>query len=241
MITRPENQSEIFINKLKDLGANPIVFPVIEIVPPVDYTEMDEKINALDEYDWLVLTSVNGANFFIDRILKLADNLKVLDHLKIAVVGSITEEELIKKGLKVAFVPSKYVADTIGEELPINKGDKILFPRSTIARKKVINRLKERGAIIDELAAYQTQTCIHDALKMKEILAKQIDFITFTSASCVNGLRQNLKKHSVENLPGRIACIGPITKKAAEKHAFQVNIMAEPYTVDGLIQQMLKC
>lgn len=240
LITRPEEQSNIFIEKLKAQGAIPYVLPLIEITPPDEWNEIDAAIERLDQYQWLILSSVNGAKFFIERMISLGIDLNTLKELRIAVVGKVTQEELEKRGIKVDFVPSKFVADTIGEELPLNGGEQILFPRSHIARKKVIQLLTNRGAQLDEVVAYQTKIINHDEKFLSEVLSKKIDYITFTSASCVNGYRLNLENTDIQ-VNAKIACIGPITKKAAEHHGIKVDIMAEPYTVDGLINKLLKC
>lgn len=241
LVTRPAEQSKIFIEKLDAVGAKALVFPVIQICPVPNNIELDQHIDRLNQFDWIILSSVNGAKFFVQRCLEKGLKPTDINQCKIAVVGSVTKEELERQGIAVNFIPSSFVADTIGDELPIEAGTKILFPRSNIARKKVIEKLSARGAEISEVASYQTEILEHDKELILNTLSKKIDFISFTSASCVNGLKKNLQKANIEELSAKTICIGPITKKAAEKHNMPVDIMADPHTVDAMIDAMLKC
>ncbi len=77
--------------------------------------------------------------FFLQRMKELGIDSAILNKKKIATVGTVTQEELASRNIKVDFIPAQFVADILGETLPINKGDKVLLPQSDIARKKLIN------------------------------------------------------------------------------------------------------
>ena len=70
VITRAQKQAEEFSSLLEDLGARVIVCPTIEIVEPESYERLDEAIDHLYGYDWLIFTSANGVDHFMRRVME---------------------------------------------------------------------------------------------------------------------------------------------------------------------------
>jgi len=238
VITRPKHQSDTIIKRLEAKGAIPIFFPTIEIKMAADTAALDQAIKNIEAYDWVVITSANGVNFFLQRMEELGIDSAILNKKKIATVGTVTQEKLASKNIKVDFIPAQFVADILGETLPINKGDKVLLPQSDIARKKLISQLKDRGAIVNSFTAYETRTKSIDLDSMNELIGSDLDWICFTSASTAKGLEQAFKDHQKEIPNTPCAVIGPVTQKAALAKGFNVVASADPHTVDGLIAAM---
>ena len=242
VITRPEEQSESFVNGLLERGAEPFLFPVIETVPPDDWKPLDEAIQKLDTYDGLIFTSVNGVKFFMRRINDLGKDVRELKGLRLYAIGSKTEKEVNALGIKVDVVPENFVAesllDSLGKESV--KGKRFLLPRAAVARETLPDQLRKRGAEIDVPAAYRTVRPQTDAAELsRRIKEGSVHAVTFTSSSTVTHFMELIGeelKPQLENIP--IACIGPVTAKTAEKAGLNVAIMADEYTVDGLIHAL---
>ena len=97
LITRARDQSSEFATRLENLGAEVIEFPTIEILPPCSWKEIDRAIDELKSYDWIIFTSVNGVNFFLQRLTDKEGNRRILSSLKICAIGPATAKKLQEK------------------------------------------------------------------------------------------------------------------------------------------------
>ena len=233
LITRPRAQAADLCDKLAALGATPIVFPTIEIAPLEDTALLDEAIRHLDQYQWIIFTSVNGVNAFWDRL-----NLTGLQDLSglsgnIAAIGPATAHALEAHGVAVTLIPDEYVAESIVASIGDVRGQRILLPRADIAREALALELRQRGAVVDEIAAYRTLPARPDPIGLAE-LQRGVDVITFTSSSTVRNFVALVGQDVI--LPHTLtACIGPITANTARELGLRVDIMASEYTMTGLV------
>ena len=158
LITRAREQAEELSRLLQGYGAHVVAFPTIEIALPEDWHPLDEAIEKLDSYGWVIFTSVNGVRFFTQRLKKKRGGLTALEGKKICAIGPRTQGELEEMGIPVAFCPSEYRAEGVAEGLKARriKGQKILLPRARGARKILPEALQEAGAVIDEVEAYRS-------------------------------------------------------------------------------------
>jgi len=211
------------------------------VVPPNDTKPLDEAIERLATYDWLVFTSVNAVNFFFDRLFAVGRDVRDLHHMRTAVVGPATEKRLFDFGIKSDIVPQSYRAESVvkafgGQDV---SGKKILLPRAKKARPVLPAELAKMGAVVDDITVYETQAVADDAhsliTKLKE---DAVDLITFTSSSTVKNFYALLPPDPLETmLQGvSIASIGPITADTARDLGFKVDIIAESYTIPGLCE-----
>jgi len=240
VVTRPEAQNQRFVEKLVNLGANPICLPVIEISPVADPQELDLVLKRLDQYDWLVLTSVNGVAAVWERLDAL-DVQKLPKRLKLACIGPKTAASLNEKGYQADFVPEEYIAEAILPGLGDLEGIKVLLARADIARPDLPEEIRAGGGTADDICAYRTIPAKPDR-KSIEAVAEGVDLLTFTSPSTVENFFQILLSEGLDplKLPGDpvVACIGPITARAAEMNEYQVKIIPEEYTIEGLLWAM---
>ncbi len=233
VVTRPRAQASALCGKIAALGAEPILFPTIEIAPMDDYAALDNAIRQLRQYHWIIFTSVNGVAAFWNR-LDLA-GLKDLPGLgKVAAIGPATAQALASHGMQAHLIPDEYVAEAILEKIGDVAGQWILLPRADLAREVLAVELAHRGAIIHEIAAYRTLPAAPDPNGLAQ-LRLGVDAITFTSASTVRNFVALVGQSAICNLQSAIACIGPITAQTARDLGLPVNIMAAEYTTDGLI------
>lgn len=247
LVTRAASQSSEFTKLLEKQGANVLEMPALEITPPSDWQPLDEAIASLSKFNWLILTSANGVEYFFTRLTTLGHDLRALGSLKIAVVGKKTASTLKKYHLKADFIPPDFVADSLVANFPGSlTQQEILFPRvESGGRDVLVKELTNSGAIVTEVAAYQSQSpqTIDDSTK-SALLAKEISIITFGSAKTVGNFKQLVSKleqdlpYLLENV--LIAAIGPQTAQACRQLLGKVDIEAEEYTLEGLTEAIVK-
>ncbi|MDW7674372.1 MAG: uroporphyrinogen-III C-methyltransferase [Bacillota bacterium] len=245
LVTRSRSQASDFAKRIEELGGEPFEFPTIEIESP-DYQGLDQSINKIEEYNWIIFTSVNGVQSFFNRLFKLGKDIRELQNASICAVGPKTKEALEEKGLIVDYIPGEYRAEAIIEGLQgkVMAGHKVLLPRADIARKVLPKALTEMGALVDDEVAYVTKRSDANGIILKQMLAdKEVNVITFTSSSTVKNFVELLgveKEELAQLLTGVfVASIGPITTATAEELGIKVDAQAEEYTIDGLINSIL--
>jgi len=243
LVTRARSQASVFAEKIEALGGEPWEFPTIEITEPEDFAPLDDAITAINSYDWLVLTSVNGVQYFMNRMRHLKVDVRRLGNVKIVAIGPKTREEIEKYGIFCEFMPEEFVAEAIieifrGEDL---KGKKVLLPRADIARRVLPDTLESMGAEVHEVTAYRTVTGSGSADELLKMLEeKKINVLTFTSSSTVKNFMKKLGPENIGLLEGVVlASIGPITSGAAMELGLTVDIEALEFTIDGLIEAIL--
>ena len=239
VVTRKGDQAESMIDRLRELGAEPFFFPVIETVEPNDWAPLDEALNHLSRYEGLIFTSVNGVQFFFKRLKEIQQDIRNLKGVRIFTIGPKTADAVRDLGIHVDVVPENFVAESLIESIGkenIN-GKRFLIPRATVAREVLPEKLREMGGQIDVAPAYQT---ILPSLKSdtlaKRLQSGDIQVLTFTSSSTVkNFLALTGESLIPEIKKTRIACIGPITAKTAEDAGLTVDIIPKEYTVSSLL------
>ncbi len=239
LITRAREQSGDFSTQLKKLGAEVIEFPTIEIVPPTRWKELDQAIDRLESYDWIIFTSANGVNFFWKRLKERGKSPHLPPSLNVCAIGPATADQLKRQGVSVQYVPKEFIAESILEgfkNVPM-EGKRILLARAKKARDILPKGLRKMGAEIDVVEVYRTTRPKGGSKKMKKLLTEEkIDVITFTSSSTVNHFADLLKKEDLKKLVKgiAIACIGPVTARTAKESSLKVRIQPKQYTIPAL-------
>ena len=237
VITRPKTHCQQFANLFQIEGAIPICIPVIEISALEDTQTFDQALGKLTDYDWLVLTSANGVKAVFTR-LKVLRIHAFPETLKIACIGPKTASTLEAQGIQADFVPDEYIAEAILPGLGNLDGLKVLLARADIARPDLPDAIRAGGGTADDICAYQTLPAKPDKDGLVE-LTKGVDVLTFTSPSAVENFFQVMIEEGLDplNLPGApiTACIGPITAKAAQNKGYQVRVIPDEYTIEGLL------
>jgi len=243
VITRPQRQADDLARLLISEGAYPISFPTIKIVPPANWHGLDEAIDKLTTYNWLIFTSANGVQFFFERLREKNKDIRDLKGIKICCIGPATARQIEDKGIKVDLVPEQFIAEGILQSFAAMdlKGRKILIPRAAKARDVLPEGLKKFGASVDVVAAYQTV----NSGKKKEDLAvlisdNKVDVLTFTSSSTVTNFVEIMGRDFPLPAHVDVACIGPVTADTAKKAGFKIDISHEEYTMEGLVQSLVE-
>lgn len=242
LVTRAEKQAGNLSTMLRERGAEVIEVPVIEIKPPESYAPLDNALqNALD-YDWLILTSVNGVEALFTRIEKLGLSVDHLQHFKIAAIGPATEAAISDRGLVVDIVPEKYVAEEVVAALRRQvKGQKVLLVRAAVARDVIPTELAAAGAKVEVIDAYQTITPSESKPKLLALFSEKStppDVITFTSSSTVRNFLNMVLGTDIPSKLAKVkfASIGPVTSETLREFGLPVHCQADDYTMVGLVQ-----
>ncbi len=244
-ITRSREQASGLVKMLADLGADCFECPTIKVVHPEDRAPLTDVImEKLPSYDWLVFTSVNGVDYFFERLFELGKDVRALGHLRTAVIGPATEARLRSFGIKSDIVPESYRAESVvaAFEKEAVKGSKILLPRAEEARPVLPVELTKMGATVDEITSYRTvQESSGEAQLIELLEAGEIDLVTFTSSSTARNFKALLPENRFAELMEKVtvASIGPITTETAESLGFKVDISADTYTIPGLCSAVM--
>ncbi|MFQ4138737.1 uroporphyrinogen-III C-methyltransferase [Nodosilinea sp. PGN35] len=244
LITRAAEQSSAFADLLTAQGATVVDLPALEMRSPSSWAGLDGAIAALPTFSWLMLSSANAVNFFIDRLLEQGKDLRALGGLKIAVVGRKTAAVLRRRGLVPDFIPPDFVADSLVEHFPeAVAGQRLLFPRvESGGREVLVQEFTAAGAEVVEVAAYESGCPeFPDAAALAALKEGRVDVITFASSKTVvhtaQLLEQGLGTGWREVLNGvAIASIGPKTSDSCREILGRVDIEPAEYTLDGLTE-----
>jgi uroporphyrinogen-III synthase len=240
---RARHQAGALSAELRRLGATVIEIPFIEIRKPRSFKPLDEVLRSLGNYDWLILTSVNGVEAMWDRMAKLRLTKTSLAATRIAAIGPATRKAIEKRGAKVHVVPKEYVAESVVRSLKNKvKGKRILLVRAKVARDVIPNELRQAGARVDVVEAYETVTPESSRKRLQAALEnprRRPNVVTFTSSSTARNFSELLgsRRKGAKKLNGILmASIGPVTSATLRQLGMRVDIAAKEFTIPGLVQ-----
>lgn len=250
LVTRSANQSQEFSDLLQAAGATVLEMPTLVIKPPSSWAALDAAIAQLANFQWLILTSANGVDAFFERLAAADRDARALAGIKIAVVGKKTARTLAHYGLQPDFVPPEFVADALVSHFPEPvSGQHLLFPRvESGGREVLVKELTQAGAIVTEVAAYESGCPDQAEPAILAALAEgRVDVITFASSKTVKhfaqlvGIAPPAPPATAGNWLAQvaIAAIGPQTAQACEQWLGRVDIEAREYTLEGLVQAIV--
>jgi uroporphyrinogen-III synthase len=246
LITRAKDQAGSLAEELEVLGATVIEIPVIEIRPPSSYVALDATLNNIENYDWLILTSVNGVEALFARLETLGFGPEKLLHLDIAAIGPATEEAIERHGLPVDVVPEKYVAESVVDALREQvRGKRVLLARAKVARDLIPEELRKAGARVHVVEAYETVVPEESRVRLREALGhprERPTAITFTSSSTARNFVALLDAQDpAAALRGiTLASIGPVTSATLRELGLPADVEAAEYTVPGLVKALVE-
>jgi uroporphyrinogen III methyltransferase/synthase len=247
LVTRSRSQMSVLSEKIRELGGEPLEFPVIRITPPARQDLLDQALRSLGRYDWVIFTSANGVNRFFLRLRELGIDIRSMHKAKVAAIGPKTAEPLLERGIQVELLPDEYRAESLVEALRphVKPGEHILLPRADIARKVLADELAALGCEVTEVDAYATRIDAENAGEVVGPLKEGvIHVITFTSSSTVRNFLQAVRtvEPDVHSLLARshIVCIGPVTAQTPKEAGLTVDAVADTYTIDGLLEAIKK-
>jgi uroporphyrinogen III methyltransferase/synthase len=248
VVTRSREQAAELIEMLEERGAEVIAAPTIRIAPPEDTAALDRACADAGSFDWIVFTSANGVDHFMQRLLASGD-VRDLKGVRFCTTGPSTASRVQRYGIRVDLTPAEYRAEAVAEALKATgslAGKRFLLPRADAARDTLADELREAGADVTDVVAYRTVPADtereggHDIYRM--LLDRQIDAITFTSASTVKNFVQLVGHEQAVDLLRTtvVASIGPVTAEAAQQLGIETSVMPAHYTIPDLVDALVE-
>ena len=229
VVTRAAEQSSSLRDRLEAEDATVIEVPTIAIVDPTDGgAALAAAVAGLDRFDWVVVTSTNGAERFLAAAGDSAATVPV------AVVGPGTAAVLEGAGIEPTLVPERFVAEGLLAVFPAGPG-RVLLPQAAAARPVLAEGLRALGWTVETVVAYRTVTAaVADAVVAR---VRAADAVTFTSGSTVAGY---VAAVGAAVVPPVVACIGPVTAEAARAAGLPVTVVATEHTISGLVAALVE-
>jgi uroporphyrinogen III methyltransferase/synthase len=243
IVTRPAGEAEELNAKLRAAGAQVAHCPTIRVEPKRDDPAVARAIDALPEFDWLVLTSVNGVRCFFDALERAGKDARALAGLRVAVVGSKTGAALSDRGVRPDLAPETFTQEGVLEAMGDVAGQRILLARAALARNVLPDTLTLRGADVEIVTLYDTVADDAGIARLRERLAQGgTDWITFTSASTAQFLLADIPDaHRATLFAGvAMASIGPATSAALRDGGLPVDAQAKVSTSIGVYQAIVE-
>jgi uroporphyrinogen-III synthase len=264
LVGRARHQAGALSGELRRLGATVIEIPFIEIRKPRSFKALDDALENLTEYDWLILTSVNGVDAMWTRLAKLRLRTTSLKHLRIAAIGPATTKAIEQRDARVDVVPKEYVAESVVRSLRRRvNGKRVLLVRAKVARDVIPQELRKAGAQVDVVEAYETVVPRSSRTRLRSLLRnprRRPHIVTFTSSSTVRNFvallgaksppfdkrragflakdaRNGAAAASFEGI--QFASIGPITSSTLREVGLRIDIAAKEFTVPGLVKAIV--
>jgi uroporphyrinogen III methyltransferase/synthase len=235
VVTRTREQASQLVVALRDAGALPVEVPVIEVAPPADGgVALTAAARQLSAYDWVVLTSPNGARRLLDAVAADGGDARRFAGARLAAIGPGTAAVLAEGGLVADLLPERFVAESLLEAMPDGPG-RVLLARAEVARDVLPDGLRARGWEVDVVDAYRTVPAAQT--EATAVALAGADVVTFTSSSTVERF---LEAFGADAVPPTVACIGPITAATARERGLAVDVEAEPHTIDGLVAALVR-
>jgi len=240
-ITRPVGQASRVIGRLVQLGAEPVLMPTIEILPPESFEEVDGVLDRLDEFDWIVFTSANGVAGLLGRLWDRGDDLRRLTDCHLAAIGPATAEALAGYRLRADVVPESYRAEMLAAALSSRvQGARVLWARASRGRDVLPDLLVEAGANLEQVVVYRNEDVVAwSSETLGRLAAGTIDWIGLSSPSIARGVARLVADPEVSLGSTRLASISPVTSQAAGEAGLEIAVEADDYTWDGLLEAIV--
>lgn len=226
-------------------SARVLVCPRIEIVEPDNFAALDEAIQNLFGYDWLIFANPNAAGFFLRRFQNLRHEISELDALRVCALDDGTRQQLEEAQVHVDLVPERFTTDGVLAALETYNGGRdslrglnLLLPRAAISRNYLRQALEDAGARVDVVTAYRTAGSHTSELVQLKVLLESggIDCIIFTTPASVRTFSQLLDTNDLSRLLKEVAvaCADEATTQAATDFGLRAQIISAESTISEL-------
>jgi uroporphyrinogen III methyltransferase/synthase len=239
LLTRPMGQAGQHCRHLEQLGAQVLHWPGIQILPVADHGPMDAAIERLSDFSWVIFNSVNGVSHFLNRLWELGRDVRHLSHCRLAAIGEKTADALAARSLRCDLIPAKFDADALADRLlEQSQLGACLIVRASRGRDDLAIRLRAHGGQVTQVVAYQNvdQPAADPAIQ-RAMESGKIDWVTVTSSAIADNL---VRCYGPALDRVRLASISPLTSRRLGEHELAVAAEAEVYTVDGLLDAIVR-
>ena len=237
MVTRLGGEDDALTRLLRDFGAEVLAQPVIRISDPPDWQAVDNVLDRLDQFDWIVFSSANGVQYFIERLLNMGGDFGQLRRAKLAAIGPATSDALLRHRLLADVIPPQFRAESLADALVGQaSGKRCLLVRASRGREVLAEQLTSAGAIVEQVVAYTSSDIDRpDPDIVAKLTAGKIDWITVTSSSIARSL---VALFGDKLRQSKLASISPVTSTTLRELGYEPAAEAEQYTMPGLVQSI---
>jgi uroporphyrinogen III methyltransferase/synthase len=246
VVTRPKEDAPDLSDRLAAAGAEAIEAPMTRISPPESWALLDKAVEQIESFGWIVFTSVNSVDHFMQRLYRTAD-VRALGDVRVCAVGPSTRDRLLRYGLRSDLVPGDFRAEGVVAALaaasPLH-GVRVLVPCADVGREQLVEALTEAGANVTGIVAYRTlppePDPDHDPDVYRMLLDRKVDAVTFTSAASIRNFAATFGAEQAADLLQQtvVAVCGPVTAEAAARLGIRITLMPKEYTVGALVQAL---
>jgi uroporphyrinogen-III synthase len=244
-VTRASGQLEGARNLFEAAGARVVDLPALAIGPPDEWGPLDDALEELGSFHWIVFSSANGVLAVEERLGLRGGSLRGRPRgVRLAAVGRRTAALLEELGAPADFVPPRFVADSLIEHFPVSGwGLRLLLPRvQSGGRTLLAEAFAEAGARVVEVAAYESR-CPEDLpdAAAEALVRGEIAAITFSSGKTVRHTARMLQRRFgptwADRLQGvALVSIGPQTSRACREVLRRPDAEASPHDLPGLVE-----
>ena len=229
-VTRAAEQADDMARLVAELGGEASEIPLIAFSAVQDPRAAEEVRRQLHELDWIVFTSTNGIRYFFEQV----SAEEIGPRTRLACVGSKSAEALESYVRAPDFVPDRFLGDSLGDQLPLVAGQRVLLPGPVVASPGLAEKLTQRGGIVRRWAVYQTQALRLDSAQQD--LIRSCDIVSFASPSAVDALGDQFSDYVAMLAEKTVACIGSMTAQRCRERGIAVDVVPAEFTVASLVK-----
>lgn len=230
VVTRARTQASSLAADFEALGAYVVEAPAIAVRYRPDDLTTDERVSS--RWDWIAFTSANGVDAFFEALAGAGRDARALSTTKVAAVGEATAAALLARGIRPDFEPSRATGECLAAELPRVQGGRVLLPVSSLTDDRLAGGLRKRGALVEQVAAYDTVAEDLDEERRREVA--EADAVTFTSASTARNLRAALGEAALP-AGAKLVSIGAQTSAAVLEAFGRLDAEADEPSLEALV------
>jgi uroporphyrinogen III methyltransferase/synthase len=243
LVTRAAAKADFLAQRLEDLGAVAERLPAIELAPMPRSGRLAQAIRNLPQTDWVFFTSPEGIGWLSHALRGYRKDLRVLAGCAIAAIGTKTAQAIEDRGIHVDFVPKRFNQEGVLDDWPRHSGagKRAVIFCAEQSRDVLADGLREREMSVEKIAVYRTRIPSGLPAEVKRVFEQPFDYVTVTSASCVEHLYRSLAAAGLSRQFKTLsfASIGPVTSQTVREHGAKVALEAWPSTAEGLIAALV--
>jgi uroporphyrinogen III methyltransferase/synthase len=241
LVTRSRKQASDLVANLEELGAEVFSCPTIRTERLWPNPLFDACLRSFHEVGYLVFTSTNGVEGFMENLYALGHDVRLLAGKKIICIGPATAEVFRSHGIRPDFVPATYVAESLLPYFEQQPPARVALMRAEKAREVLPQALSKIGWQVEIVPLYQTLGDAPDDPNIINLLQQQAyDAVTFTSSSTVDHFMELIAGKSVLPQTVKGVSIGPVTSDTCRENGINLLATADEYTIPGLVRKLLE-
>ncbi len=233
-VTRAEGRGGALAEALRAEGAQVVELPLTRI-ERLSTDALDAAVAQMAQYDWILLTSATAVDHLAEAMQRA--NVHAMD-AKLAVVGSATGAAAEEQGWQPTLVPERYLAEGLLDAMAARgdvEGTRMLYPSAEGARDVLPSGLRALGAEVDVVPVYRSAPDPDGQERLRAMVAAgALDLVTVAAPSAVDALQAAVPPEHAGRLP--VACIGPVTARAARMAGFPVKVESSSASTPALVR-----